>query len=742
MVGKIRFLLMVICFAHSAPLLLEAQKNPQITIGANPKGNSDNVANQYTEDTHQNPAYSADTSKINTLLSKGDVCVLKGQLKEALSIAKAAQHYSSTVHYKKGMASGLMLQGIVLNRTGIYDSAVFILNQSLPLAHQLNDSVLLSNVLINIGNAYVYQGKHAIGLEYFFKGLAIEEKLRVQNNLFKYFNNIGLMFIYQKNSIKALEYTKKAIDLAEKNKDREKVGTLYNNLGLIYMQMEKNDSALVPLRKALQLSEASGDKYTMTLCLSNLAELATQRKQYEQAFLYNHKSYEISKEEGYLDLVAFDLVTMGNIRLEQGRFLEAEKYLLEGYTLSKKINAQVVTKDCLFLIATLYNKKGDYKKAYDFFELFSEIKDSVLNQDNSKLITEMNTKYTTEKKQKEIELLKKNEEIQQLDLNRKKIELNNQRVISASIFVSFLLLAIVAGLVFNRYRLKKKANIQLQSAYNLIEEKNKIIENGSLMIIDSILYAKRIQDAILPASKEISDILPDDFFIFYKPSQIVSGDFYWCSCQQQKIIFVVADCTGHGVPGAFMSMIGNTLLNEIVNERKITHPTEIAKLLDQKIIDALHQRSGSNQYDGMDISICCIDKEKKEICFTGAHHAMYVYDEYLQKIKGDLYSIGGAQQPGAKKFTSKTICYKQNIHLYLLTDGYCDQSGGVEKKRFTSRKFEKLLEEIQGMDMMHQQIKLEAAFEEWKGSTSQRDDVLVVGIAIGDEQKNAERMSA
>lgn len=681
--------------------------------------------------------YDADTSKINSLLAKGNACLLKGQLKEASSVAKATQRYSSVINYKKGLASGLMLQGVVLNRTGIYDSALLVLNQSLPLVRELNDSVLLSNVLINMGNAYVYQGKHATGLDYFFKGLAIEEKLHVQNNLFKYFNNIGLMFTYQKDCPKALEYTKKAIDLAEKNKDREKVGTLYNNLGLIYMQMDKNDSAFVALHKALQLSEAIGDKYTMTLCLSNLAELVTLRKQYEQAFQYNYRSYEISKAEGYSDLVAFDLVTMGNIRIEQGRYNEAEKYLLEGYALSKEINAKVITKDCLFLVATLYQKKGDYRNAYDYFKLYSEAKDSLLNQDNSKLITEMNTKYTTEKKEKEIELLKKNKEIQNLDLNRKKIELNTQRVITASVLASFLLLMIVAGLLFNSYRLKKKANVQLQEAFNLIEEKNKVIEKSSLMITDSITYAKRIQDAVLPASKEIADMLSDDFFILYKPSQIVSGDFYWCSSQQQKIIFVVADCTGHGVPGAFMSMIGNTLLNEIVNERKITSPGEIAKLLDQKIVHALHQHSESGQYDGMDISICCIDKEKKEIHYTGAHHSMYIYDEHLQKIKGDPYSIGGAQHLNSKKFTSRTIAYKQSMRLYLLTDGYCDQSGGEERKRFTSRKFENLLEEIQSMNMMQQQLKLEATFDEWKGSTKQRDDVLVVGIAVNDDRAQA-----
>jgi hypothetical protein len=182
----------------------------------------------------------------------------------------------------------------------------------------------------------------------------------------------------------------------------------------------------------------------------------------------------------------------------------------------------------------------------------------------------MNTKYTTEKKEKEIELLKKNEDIQTLELTKRKNELENQRTISLSIFGGFILLMLVAILLFSRYQLKKKANNQLQDAFNLIEEKNALIERSNLMITDSITYAKRIQDAVLPDPEDLSKLLSEEFFIFYKPAQIVSGDFYWCASQNSKTIFVVADCTGHGVPGAFMSMIGNTLLNEIVNEQKIT----------------------------------------------------------------------------------------------------------------------------------------------------------------------------
>jgi serine phosphatase RsbU (regulator of sigma subunit) len=289
---------------------------------------------------------------------------------------------------------------------------------------------------------------------------------------------------------------------------------------------------------------------------------------------------------------------------------------------------------------------------------------------------------------------------------------------------------IVAVLTFSRYRLKKKATDQLQNAFNQIEEKNVMIEKSNRLITDSITYAKRIQDAILPAGDDLKTLL-SDFFIIYQPAQIVSGDFYWCTSQNDKTIFVVADCTGHGVPGAFMSMIGNTLLNDIVNEQRITCTSEIATLLDKKIIHALHQEEGTENYDGMDISVCCIDKKEGQITFTGAHHSMYANNGTLQKIKGDSYSIGGAQQQNSKIFTSHTIPYEKALHLYFLTDGYCDQSGGTSNKRFSSRKFEQILTEIHCLEINDQKEKIEQVFLDWKGDTKQRDDVLVVGIKCG-----------
>ena len=675
-----------------------------------------------------NDTYSRDTATVNQLLNSCRTYSSLGQLDEMLKSAIKARFLAKKISYKTGLARSYIYEGISAYRKGNYPDAVDLLKTGLFISEKIKDSVVQSMALNNLGNAYAYMGDHAKAMSYYFKGLHIEEKLSVQNNLHLYYSNIANLYNDQKNMKKAFEYAFKAVKVEERKKLKGPLSITLSNIASFHVNEGHYDSSLYYYMRALPMAEELKDTFSIALTMSHVGLAFTKLKQYNSAYNYNIKSLKLCRDKNFKDLIVNCLSNLGELEQVYKRYDNAENYFQEAIAISKSIKSKLLIKDSYFSMANMYNEKGDFKKAYEYFKLYSEAKDTLLNEENSKLMTEMNTKYTTEKKEKEIELLKKNEDIQNLELAKRKNELDRQRTVSIGAFVGFLLLMVVAILFFSRYRIKKKANDQLQRAYNVIEEKNGTIEKSNLMITDSITYAKRIQDAILPAPEDLSKVLSDDFFIFYKPSQIVSGDFYWCSTQQNKTIFVVADCTGHGVPGAFMSMIGNTLLNEIVNERKVTCTKKIAELLNEKIIHSLHQHEGSEKYDGMDISICSIDKINNEIYFTGAHHAMYVYNGNLTKIKGDPFSIGGAQQQRVKNFTSKSVKYEEGLRLYFLTDGYCDQSGGESNKRFSSRQFESLLEQIQNVSMDEQKEKLEQAFENWKGVTKQRDDVLVVGI--------------
>lgn len=672
--------------------------------------------------------FTTDTNKINKLITQGFNFAIDGYMDQAMPLALSAQLSAKKAIYPAGVCRGMNLQSYVLIRQGNYDSSLVILKKAILIGQTLKDSALQSSTLLYMGNAYSNKGDHSTAIEFYFKGLAIEERLRVQPNLHFFFNGIGVLFTTQKNYSKGLEYLLKAKEIVEHSNNKKYLSTIDNNIGWQYMLVDKNDSAYFFLDLSVKASEDGKNLYALTFPLHNLAELFLKLKQYEKVFQYAYRSYEISKSQGFKDRMVANLITLGDMELRQNKFASAENYLTQALHLSQEIQTKLHIKDVSLLLANLYEKQQEHEKAYYYYTLFAETKDTILNQKSSKIITEMNIKYSTQKKEKEIELLKKNEEIQRLELAKKRNELDMQRTLSLSVGGGLLLLLFVAALLFGQYQLKKRANDLLQHAFDIIEEKNTVIERSNSQITDSITYAKRIQDAVLPGPDYLTKLFDDHFFILYQPSQIVSGDFYWCTRLENKIIFVVADCTGHGVSGAFMSMIGNTILNEIVNEQKETNTEKIATLLDKKIIHSLHQYEGSDQYDGMDVSICCIDRTAKEIAFTGASQFLYVYSGDLQKIKGDPYPIGGSQLKGQKKFTSQKISYQENALIYLLTDGYCDQSGGPSKKRFSSRKFETLLTQIKDLPLAEQKDKLEQSFEHWKGETKQRDDILVVGI--------------
>lgn len=271
-------------------------------------------------------------------------------------------------------------------------------------------------------------------------------------------------------------------------------------------------------------------------------------------------------------------------------------------------------------------------------------------------------------------------------------------------------------------------------------ERTKKIEEQKTKITDSIAYAKKIQEAMLPSEKLLKSHFPDSF-IFFRPKDIVSGDFYWFAQPEtdewgkvnRQVFLAAADCTGHGVPGAFMSMIGNTLLNEIVNNKKVFSPAQILSDLNIGVIDALNQKDVDNeesQSDGMDITICKIDKQKGIIELSCANHVVIVInDEGSQIIEGDIYSIGGLFSVIRKpKYTNHTIKITKNTSLYMFSDGYQDQFGGIKNQKFMLNRLQELLFEIRNEPMSLQLKKIEDSFDKWKGDQRQIDDILVMGV--------------
>ena len=342
--------------------------------------------------------------------------------------------------------------------------------------------------------------------------------------------------------------------------------------------------------------------------------------------------------------------------------------------------------------------------------------------------------------EKEIEVTRKELQRKNLIIKNKDLEIKNKNIILFSFSVGTLLLLILILIIYKNYINKKKTNkllekqnVKLEKQYEQINLQNVKLKKQNDEIMDSINYGKRIQDAILPSNKLLNHFF-SNHFIFFKPKDIVSGDFYWFSVQDDNVFLAAVDCTGHGVPGAFMSLIGNSLLNHIVNEKGIYKPSEILKELNIGVNKALSQGNSDNEEheDGMDITLCKFDKKNKTVELSAANHtAFIVKGNEIKEVEGDELSIGEIySQKDDVEFTNHLIPMDKNATLYMFSDGYPDQFGGKRDKKFMYKKLKKLFIENQDKNQESQIENIEGRFEEWKSETKQTDDVLIIGVKL------------
>ncbi len=497
------------------------------------------------------------------------------------------------------------------------------------------------------------------------------------------FNNIGEVYTKQRNFEKSLENHFKALKIYEEGNDKQGIASSNINIGNIYYEQGNYKKELDNYLKAIKIYEEIGDKRAIGATFSNVGIAYIKLGNYEKSLYYLNQALNISKEIGYKD----------GIR--------------EAYN----------------VLSELYEAKGDFKQAYNYHKLFSDIKDSLLNEQSSKQIAEMNTKYDSEKKDKE--LIKKDVEI-----NKQNAETEKQNLQRNAFIIGFILVFILAFFIFRSYRQKQTANILLEEKNNLIENQKQLVEEKNIKITASITYAQRIQKAILPSQEMVKSILPDSF-IFFKPKNIVSGDFYWMhAIDDSNILYAAVDCTGHGVPGALMSMMGYNLLEQVVKEHQIYEPAMILNELSRMVIESLRQTEGVNTVkDGMDISLCKINYQNLELEYAGAHNSLYLIRNGLLTVtKADRRSIGIAAKPAS--FSNYKIKLEKGDCLYVFSDGYIDQKGGAKKERFFPQPFQKLLTDIHQMTMDAQHEQLDKIMDDWKGDIEQIDDMLVIGVKI------------
>lgn len=605
-----------------------------------------------------------------------------------------------------------------------FNNAIKYANEALELANKINYVKGKSNAYNSLADAYWFHSDYEKAQQYYFKAYRINDSINDQREVAFSLYNIGWILCIQQHNYDSDKYLYQSLAIYKELKDTSGLLKICNAIASYYVDRFNNDitqkkyfdSSIVYFNKGIECAKQSKRYGDLGKMYGNLGDLFYQNKDYVTAMFYNEKSLEIHRKNQDSSSIIISLLNMGLCEIETNKVNQAiQKFntIVKFNELHEIKDIQVLTYNAL---AKSYYKLSKYKEAFEYYEKFMNLKNELDKEAYSTSISNLQSTYSLEKSEANVHQLKQANEIQELK-NKK-----NTYFIFGLIVVAFIVI-LVAGLLFKQNKQKQITNIQLKEQNHIIAEKKQEIDN-------SIQYAKGIQQAILPDVSELKNQIKESF-VYYKPKDVVSGDFYWFGKVQDDFYCIAADCTGHGVPGALMSIIGIDKIVQAVFEKKLTNPGKILSYLNQQIRRVLKQHSDtSKQMDGMDIALLKFNNSLTELEFSGANRPLIlIRDKELIEYKADKTAIAGFT-PDNQEFNTIKVFLQKNDSLFIFTDGYADQFGGDTGKKFMSKNLKDLLISISHLNCDEQKDKLESAFNDWKKSYEQVDDVLMIGIKI------------
>lgn len=488
-------------------------------------------------------------------------------------------------------------------------------------------------------------------------------------------------------------------------------------VGNSYGALKKYDSAIYYRHLSLNYFKACNDGYGYPDAYRYLGNIYRNQKMYDSAMVNYRKSYELFvkndiKERKWL-LQYFIAETHAALK----------DYRSSAKELDNLLDSVKGTRDLLSMLlgnqlgAKVYEKNNEFKKSIKCYKNYIVYKDSSEKSGQQGALTELDAKLKFEEEENALKLKQAQKDADALRLAEEQAIIRNFLLAGVCVMGLFLVV------VYRNYKQKQKANKLLELQKNEIEYQKKEIE-------DSINYAQNIQSAVLPDYHDIEKLF-NDMFIFYKPKDVVSGDFFWYNKAGESILIAAADCTGHGVPGAFMSMIGNFELNNSVQERGLVQPSKILSHINFSLKKRLKQNHADNvNKDGMDIVLCSFNLKNLTLQYAGANRPLYIMrNETALEYPPTKAAIGG-HTADEREFDNNVIQLQKGDCVYLYTDGYSDQFGGDKNKKLTTKNFKQLLKTVSSLTMKEQYAALEKYFYEWKGNFEQLDDILVIGIRV------------
>ncbi|MCS6987929.1 MAG: tetratricopeptide repeat protein [Chloroherpetonaceae bacterium] len=640
----------------------------------------------------------------------------------ALAASQSALALYETLGDKRGVALSLMNVGNVNENLSDYHSALRCYQKSLALFEELGDKSGEAKALCNIGLCYFGFSDYANALSHYQRGLALFQERGEKHDEAKALCNIGQAFEKLSDYHSALQCYQKSLALFEELADKHGVGVVKSNIGNVYFNLSDFANAIRYYQQSLTTFREIGERRSVAILLNNVGTAYLNLADYPNALQHFQESLAIKQEIGYKKGIAYALGQIGkvyhnladyrkaleiyqqNLALQRevgnkygvalamnnigatyvqlGSHAEAEDIFQQALRLADELGLKDVRCQILRHLAELRAQMGRYEEAYRTHVAFYEARQEVFNRETQEKLSQLQVRFETEQARKQAELLQKETEI---------------------------------------FRLR---NIELAQA----NEK----------ILSSIRYASRIQNALLPDGEKISRAF-SEWFAFYKPQGIVSGDFYWFYEVEQTWFIAVADCTGHGVSGAFMSALGISFLNQLIAEQRLQSPAEILTRLNEMVRQALHQEKGGDMLatlqDGMDIGLA--KAKGKRLTFAGARRPLYVARATREgteiiELKGERLSVGG-YGGREEKFEEHELELEKDDVAYLTTDGYADM-GNAQGKSYGRKRFIALLKDIARLPMAEQKERLETEMRLFQGDAEQRDDVTIFGFKLSQRE--------
>jgi serine phosphatase RsbU (regulator of sigma subunit)/Tfp pilus assembly protein PilF len=618
----------------------------------------------------------------------------EGQLDSSFAYYDKALVLYQKLYLPVKQAKALNGKALIYREKGIYRAALGFALDALSLAENNRDTAQITSSLNNIAIINQIQKDYDKAYEYYKKCEAIHLKKKSTEGLASIYNNLGLLFSERRQPDRSLDYFSKSLRLNEENKNDRGIATNCENIGLHYLEYDKDpEKALHNFARSIGIWRGMKDKNSVAITLDYIVSALLVQKKYEQAIDSALLSLKLAKEAG-------------SLYSER----QAHEKLYQIYENTKNVDA-----------------------SFAHYKQFIALRDSLKNDDQLREITQMQMTYEFDKQREVMEIRKAAEQNELAD------KIGKQKLVIYACLIVLVIGSVFSFLVWRSYRNNRIANKKIAFQKGLLEEQNK-------NIVDSIKYARHIQEAILPPKAMMLKYLPEHF-VFYKPKDIVSGDFFWLKEKNDKIYFAVVDCTGHGVPGAFMSIVGANGLNEALNNLADPTTGELLDFLNSYVNDTLNQTiESSTVRDGMDLSVIKIDRKKSSLQYSGANNPLWIVNPARRtwpenshffnsstegaEISPDKQAIGNFVGYVAAPFKSHTVDLQKGDVLYMLTDGFADQFGGEKGKKFKYKKLQQHLLAIHKLPMPEQKESLTRVFNDWKGSLEQVDDVCIIGIGI------------